>query len=174
MAMAETMRDPLDQERAASAAFCIRERHHQSCDFWRGYCAAAGRLPGDVRYSGLLRALATVLKDSQTPSKPDERNGRLAVLADIAYWFNIFQRTVTRTGEDTFTVPACIQSGYQFINELIDRERREVQILQHESGEFLAWLKLLSAPHKPPRNTAEKGEGETGETDTEETTEKTQ
>jgi CRISPR/Cas system CMR-associated protein Cmr5 small subunit len=139
----------LDQQRASSAAARIRELHAQSKDFWRGYCGVVDRLPGDIRYSGLLRALATGLVGSQKGRNNDEQRGRLWVLADLAHWFNQFQRAVTGTGDDTFTVPATVEKGQAFINELIAFDARQLQFLQHEAGEYLAWLKLLSAPFKP-------------------------
>jgi hypothetical protein len=53
-----------------------------------------------------------------------------------------------------------LSKGQELIETLIDTDARKVQLLQHESGEFLAWLKLLSAPHKPKPRTSAQDEAE--------------
>jgi CRISPR/Cas system CMR-associated protein Cmr5 small subunit len=158
------MREPVDQRRASAAAYRVSDWRQKFADsknrkaFWRGYCGTVDRLPGDIRYAGLLRALARVLQDSQKDE--DEALGRRAVLTDLVYRFDQFQGIVPNSLGDINDRQNFLSKGQELIETLIDTDARKVQLLQHESGEFLAWLKLLSAPHKPKPRTSAQDEAE--------------
>jgi hypothetical protein len=179
------MEPPLEQRRASAAAHRIRTWLEKYDDpklkefFWRGYCGAADQFPGDIRYAGLLRALATALKNTETPSSDLEKQGRRAAVSDLAYWFREFQYLVSGGTDDSLTEieqidakPEFLEQAQRLLNDLIESNPRELQILQHESGEFLAWLKLLAAPNRPrERQSGGQSEGETEQDESADTTE---
>jgi hypothetical protein len=149
----------LERERAATAVRGIRDHlktHPTKKEFWDAYAKAANGLPMAIRQQGFARAMQMELTLA-VKAKDEKKAGRLAVLTDICTGIITWEDAAGKPAGFAVLVTAINAANAEnkatvLIEQAITLDFWSYTVLQRETLEILAWLKMLCKPHEPPKD----------------------